>query len=539
MVFLGWFLYGLAAVAAYQIVKIGRRFARWYFSPLWKLPGPRRGFWLGTFVEVMKEPFMEPHFRWWDEAGPSREEVDMIHYTGLFGHSSVILLNADHAKQLLLADYRAPRYVKKFVNLEKLIGRGLVTLEGEDWHRHRRIIHPSFQVGFLKSSLSASVPQRVKTLVDCWKTAGPSRPIDVSAHFSMLTLDVLGDVAFAHDFGGTESIQKWAQAQQDGSSGEVPPVSDRLVKSMNASLRASPNRIIFNVLGLGFLDWEAGRTRATLNEAVDEVVQNARDRYIQRNGGVDHDGDGGKRNSKYSAKSLLELLLDAKDTEEGTSSTSTSSRTLNSMELRDEVKTFLIAGHETTSTWCYWSVFSLCRNPEVQERVYQDIIQHTVSNTDLDLDTIDKMSYLDALLKEVLRYYSPVGMIIRHTVQEETFSDTKIPPNTRLVIPPYLMHRSPRYWQNPEEFRPERWLGGDGAATTPYTHPYAYLPFSAGPRNCIGYRFATMEAKLILAPLIRTFRFELIPELRHKDFTLTSYITVKAKPTVQVNAKLR
>ena len=536
-----WLRNGLAAAVAYQLVKISRRFIRWYCTPLWKLPGPRRTFWLGTFVEVMKAPFMEPHFKWWDEAASpsqSREDVDMIHYTGFTGHSSVAILNADFVKQILVANYRAPRYAKKFFNIERLLGRGLVTLEGEDWHRHRRIIHPSFQAGFLKTSLSASVPQRVNTLIECWKKAGADRPINASSHFSMLTLDILGDVAYAHDFHGMQSVQDWVhQSHQEGKSiGDVPPVSDRLIKAMNASFRASPKRMLLGMLGLGFMDFESTRTRATLNEAVDEVVENARKRYDRRNAAIpSNDKDAGKSSSKYTAKSLLELLLNAKDTEPDQSSKTAPSRAFNSKELRDEVKTFLIAGHETTSTWCYWAVFCMCKHPEIQERLYQDIMKHCGSSDVMDLDTIERMSYFDAFLQEVLRYYSPVGMIIRHTVQEETYGETTIPPNTRLVIPTYLIHRSPRYWKNPDEFLPERWLDDE----TPYSHPYAYLPFSAGPRNCIGYRFATMEAKLILAPIIRAIRFELVPELRETEFSLTSYITVKAKPTVLVNAKPR
>lgn len=483
---------------------------------------------------------MECHFEWWEEAGGrhDQDDVDLIHYTGLFGGSSVMILNADYIKQLLLANYRTPRYIKKFFNLEKMLGKGLVTLEGEDWHRHRRIIHPSFQVGFLKANLDQHVPSRVRRLLECWKRAGSDRVIDVSSHFSMLTLDILGEIAFAHDFCGMNSIEAWAAESKadtttsNTSIDELPQVSDRLVQSMNASMKATPKRILLSVFGLDAFDQEAARTRKAMNDAVAQVVDDARLRYETRG----RSRTTSNSNGKYTAKSVLEVLLDANDAEakEG------GKGKLDNQELQDEVKTFLVAGHETTSTWCYWATYCLCQYPEIQERVFQDIIKHAPikeggNDEDIDIEIVEKMEYLDSFLKEVLRLYAPAGMILRHNVQEETFGDTVIPADTRIVVPIYLVHRSPRYWKNPDVFQPERWLGDE----PPYSNSYAFLPFSHGPRNCIGYRFATMEAKLIMAPILRRVRFELIPELRNSEFKLTSYITVKAKPSVKVNAKFR
>ncbi len=520
--------YILGAVVTYHLLQLGRKFIRWFTSPLHQLPGPKRSFLFGTFLEVLKSPFMERHFEWWNDAG----DVDLIHYAGLFGNSSVLILNADYIKQLLLANYRKPQYVKKFFVLERILGKGLVTLEGEDWHRHRRIMHPSFQVGFLKTNVDEHVPSRVRQLLKCWRTAGPNRVIELFSHFSMLTLDILGEIAFAHDFCGMQTIQEWATNNSDTAKAkidELPQISDRLIQALNASMRASSKRIVLSVFGLSLLDREAAQTRRVVNDAVAEVVDKARQRYEARGRATTN-----KSSGKYAAKSVLEALLDAKDAD-----SKDGKEALNDNELQDEVKTFLIAGHETTSTWCYWATFCLCKYPEIQDRVYEDIIKHaplqTMDKTNIDLETVEKMTYLDAFLKEVLRFYSPAGLIVRHNVQEETYGDTIIPANTRITVPIYLVHRSPRYWKNPDVFEPERWLGEE----LPYNHSYAFLPFSHGPRNCIGYRFATMEAKLIMASILQQVRFELIPELRDCKFTLTSYITVKAKPAVKVHAKFR
>lgn len=529
-------LLGAAIASGYQLLRVTRRFVRWSTSPLWKLPGPRnRSFFFGSFWEILQRPFMEPHKEWWESAG--KETTDLLHYTGWLGSSAVVILNADYAKQILGANNRTdnPPYIKIAPGLERLLGNGLVTLEGLDWHRHRRIIHPSFQVSFLRSNLDRTVPSRVDSVLQAWKKAGQHRSIDLSSHFSMLTLDILGEVAFAHDFRGMEAIREWAVKEakpcnENKPLDELPQVSDGLIRAMNNSMRASPSRILMGVLGMSFLDREATRTYDELNTAVQQVVTDARTRCNQKD-----------RNqndlppTKYAPKSVLEALLDAKDAEGQPGNKSR--KTLSNEELVAEVKTFLVAGHETTSTWCYWAVYCLCKYPEVQEKLYQEILEHSTDSRDsnIDLETVEQMPYLDAFLNEVLRLYSPVGMMVRYNNRQELFGKAKIPPRTRLVIPMHLLHRSPRYWRDPEDFRPERWMSQD----KPYSHPYAFLPFSHGPRNCIGYRFATMEAKLILAPMIRSVRFELTPELREAKFDLTSFVTVKAKPAVKVHAKFR
>lgn len=473
---------------------------------------------------------MDAHFEWWDEAG--KNDTDLIHYTQIFGGSSVLVLNADHVKRILLANYRQPRYAKNFSSLERILGKGLVTLEGEDWNHHRRIIHPSFQVGFLKSNLDSHVPSRVAKLLSCWKKAGPDRTIDVYSHFSMLTLDILGAIAFAHDFQGIQTVQHWSESKDEGDAESLPQVSDRLIRAMTRSMQASSKRILLSILGSNFLDREGARTRQATDDAVAEVITKARQRIDPRG------ASSSIKDGKYAAKSVLEALMNAKDTE-----SKDGKRVLEESELQAEVKTFIVAGHETTSTWCYWATYCLSRYPEIQERVYQDIIKHApleesdngINEDGIDLETVEKMKYFNAFLKEVLRLYAPVGMIIRYCTRDEDFDSVIIPRKTRLVVPIYLLHRSPRYWKDPDAFQPERWLGQEA----PFSHSHAYLPFSHGPRNCIGYRFATMEAKLIMAAIIQKVRFEFTPELRDTEFKLTSYVTVKAKPAVKVNAKFR
>jgi len=476
---------------------------------------------------------MEPQKRWWKEAG---EATPLIRYSQPIGSHSVVVLDADIVKDILFARYGTnPQYLKNLKGLIPLIGKGLVTLEGEDWQRHRRIIHPSFQPKFVKESLDLVVPRTVDKFITSWKKA-EGREIDVYTHLSNLTLDIIGKVAFAHNFNALDSVEKWAREDDDREDEHLAPVSDKLITAMNAMLKNTPRRILLIVLNLSVLDFATTRTSKLMDEAVEEVIDAARAKVQQKESA---EAVGTSDNMSHDPLSLLQRLFDAKDSDPARHSR----KSLNNCELRDEIKTFIMAGHETTSTWCYWAIFALCKYPDVQEKVYQDIKKHTCTdgsktnegNLDITVRMIEKMTYLDAFMKEVLRLFPPAGMIIRNTVEETTFNGAKIPARTRLMIPIHLLHRHPLYWKDPESFKPERWLKDEH----PASHRYAYLPFSDGPRNCIGSYFAEMEAKLLMAPLIREFLFQLAPTLLDTKFTFTTFITMKAKPALRVCVRCR
>ena len=137
--------------------------------------------------------------------------------------------------------------------------------------------------------------------------------------------------------------------------------------------------------------------------------------------------------------------------------------------------------------------------------------------------------------------YPPVGFITRRNPNEEMLGGYKIPPRTRLIISSFLLHRNPKYWSEPDMFSPERWIHKDDAEREEFNNKirFAYIPFSAGGRNCIGHLFATYEAKIILSNLIREFSFVIAPSQRETMHTLTSFVSMKAKPGLKICAKRR
>jgi cytochrome P450 len=216
---------------------------------------------------------------------------------------------------------------------------------------------------------------------------------------SALTLDVIGEVAFSHNFGALQALQDWAartasedegtqhSKQQQHHQHELAPISDPLIQALQESLKISGLVVVLAVLNLTwierYLNPKSGRTRKLLNEAVDNVIRNARAK--ETTGGPS--GDTKK-------KSLLQVLFQAKDT---ATQDGQDKKTLSDVELRDETKTFIVAGHETTSTWCYWAMYALAKFPDVQERLYEEVSKPALDTTStVTLEQVDTMPYLSA-----------------------------------------------------------------------------------------------------------------------------------------------
>ncbi|KAL7566300.1 hypothetical protein ACA910_013626 [Epithemia clementina (nom. ined.)] len=522
-----------ASASLVIVVVLLSLYVKWYFSPLRQLPGPsNRGSILGNFPEIRREPFMEPHKRWWKDAGM---DARAIHYTMSFWNPSLLVLDKDIIRTILTSPYgkEKTRFRKITRMLSDLLGDGLVTLQGPDWMRHRRMLQPSFSTSFLRDSLNQSVPSKVNRFVQCWERGTKlieDREIELNSHLSALTLDIIGDVAFSHNFNALDSLEEWSNDQyQNREQGDkdiqedddkLAAIGDPLVNHFTNTLRINYITIICSLTGLiyinRYINPQLRRGRYFLDKEVDRVVANAK-----------------KENTK--CKSILQLMLHAQDQE--TKDDSNNDR-LSDTELRDEVKTFIVAGHETTSTWIYWALYTMAIYPDVQTRLFEDVIKHAPAAVEeILMEQVEKMDYLNVFLLEVLRLYPPAGFFSRVNTHEENFDGIIIPAGTRISISPHLMHRHPKYWDDPEDFKPERWY--DNSDEELEHRRFAFLPFSTGGRGCIGQQFATMEAKLILAPLVRAFRVAIAPSQRSTEFKFATSVTMKTKPRLKICLKKR
>jgi cytochrome P450 len=198
--------------------------------------------------------------------------------------------------------------------------------------------------------------------------------------------------------------------------------------------------------------------------------------------------------------------------------------------IRDQLLTMLIAGHDTSTALLAWSLYLLGRHPEVLQRA-QDEVDRIMGRQPPDLDGVNQLKYLDGVIKEVLRLYPPIHIGNRRAAKELEFQGYRIPAGQRVVYSIYLTHRMPEYWPDPQRFDPMR-FEAEPSRLRPH---YAYLPFGGGPRNCIGFAFAQVEVKIVLARLLQKYCFELASDGVHAHMGAT----LEPRPGVMMYARPR
>ena len=226
----------------------------------------------------------------------------------------------------------------------------------------------------------------------------------------------------------------------------------------------------------------------------------------------------GRNNSHTERTDLLSMLLNAKDEDGG--------KGMSDDQIRDEVMTIFLAGHETTSTALSWVWYLLGTHPDIAERFYKEI-QETISHRKPEYSDYQNLVTTRNIIKETLRLYPPAWTFAREAKEDVTINDYFFPKGSLLCTLTFLVHRDAKYFKNPDEFRPDRWEG-DETANLP---KYAWFPFGGGNRMCIGEGFAWMEATMILATIASKFRLEL-----KKGFTTTMNpgFTLRPKDNLQM-----
>jgi len=215
-----------------------------------------------------------------------------------------------------------------------------------------------------------------------------------------------------------------------------------------------------------------------LDEIVDRIIR-------QRRASGEDTGD------------LLSMLMAARD-EDGSGMTD--------RQLRDEILTFLLAGHETTAVSLSWTWYLLSQHPDVEQKLHQELRQVLDGRTP-QLEDLSRLPYTDKVVKESMRLYPPAWSLARTVAKEIEIAGYRLPVGANVVMSPWILHRDPRFFEQPEQFNPGRWTP-DAAQHLP---KFAYFPFGGGPRLCIGASFAIMEANLLLATIAQRFQLRLVP----------------------------
>ncbi len=346
--------------------------------------------------------------------------------------------------------------------LKGLLGNGLLLSEGEFWLRQRRLMQPMFHreriAGFGRIMTGAA-----QKALESWQpAAAEGRVVDISREMMRLTLDVACRSLFSMDIMGKAS----AIARS------VDLVLEDFIFRFDhpfyppANVPTLRNR----------------RYRAAVAE-LDRIVYGM---IAARKGAVEQPGD------------LLSLLMEARDEETGEAMTD--------KQMRDELVTLLIAGHETTANALTWALYLLSTHPDVERRLHAEI-ETVLGGHAPEAADLPKLEYTRMVVDETMRLYPPAWITNRMTVADDAVCGYRIPKGATISICPYVTHRLPEFWENPEGFDPERFTLEKVKARP----MFAYFPFGGGPRMCIGKNFALTEAPLVLATILQRCRLDLCP----------------------------
>nr|XP_056711048.1 cytochrome P450 4V2 [Euleptes europaea] len=363
------------------------------------------------------------------------------------------------------------------------LGTGLLTSSGSKWRTRRKMLTPTFHFTILTDFLEV-MNEQANILVEKLEKHVDKEPFDCLLYMSLCTLDIICETAMGKKIG--------AQSNKESEYVQTVYRMSELVD------RRQKSPWLWNdYLYLLFKEGrEHHRRLKILHNFTDEVIaERAHEVEMKekhQNGTVGTDEPSGRK----MRRAFLDMLLNATDDD---------GKKFSYLDIREEVDTFMFEGHDTTAAALNWSVYLIASHPEVQRKIHHELDEvFGDSNRHVTSDDLKKLRYLECVIKETLRLFPSVPYFAR-TLQETChIRGFTLPKGTDVLIGPCVLHRDPNVFPEPEKFQPERFSMENSAGR----HPYAYLPFSAGPRNCIGQRFAQMEEKTVLATVLRNFWVE-------------------------------
>jgi cytochrome P450 len=385
-------------------------------------------------------------------------DVALIHVAGLPFYQ---LSNPEDIHAVLVTKSRD--FGKGALGAERrlLFGKGLATSEGDFWLRQRRLSQPAFHRERI-AAYGAVMAEHARRQVESWPVG---EAVDLHALIMRLALEIVSSVLFGANVAG--------KATEVGERLEV--LMRFFASQANFTLRLLPRRIRTP----GQIRFR--RAVADLDRIVYEIIAD------RRRSGKD-DGD------------LLATLLAARDDDDSQ---------MTDAQLRDEVMTLFLAGHETTALALSWTFALLAQHPEVEARLAGEL-EEALGDRPPEVTDVPRLPYAERVLKESMRLYPPAWILARQALRDVEIGGYTIPPKAFVTMSQWVMHRDRRYFSEPERFLPGRWED-DLEKRLP---KFVYFPFGGGQRVCIGSNFAMLEAILVLATIARRFRFALAPGYR-------------------------
>lgn len=411
---------------------------------------------------------------------------------------------------------RKAEYVEKVIgsskNMEKSriydfvkiwLGDGLLISNGEKWFKHRKIITPTFHFSILESFCEIFNEKSVVLVEKLNEKASTGETFNIQSYITNAALDIISEAAM----GISIDVQRQQKNEYVNSIYEIselilhrfvrPYLHPEFIYSRSAS-----GKRFYHCLKI-------------LHSFTKEVIENRKKtREENQRKGV----------TVTKRQAFLDLLLDANENK----------NLLTDQDIREEVDTFMFEGHDTTASGISWTLYMLGCYPDVQEKVYDEMISiFNGSDRPATLTDLNEMKYLERVIKESMRIFPPVPTLGRILSEDVQLDQYLIPKGTSVTIQVYYLHRDPRFFPEPERFDPDRFLPENLEGR----NPFAYIPFSAGSRNCIGQKFAMYEEKSVLSSIIRNFKLRSVEE--RKDLFLMRELILKSFSGMNVKLERR
>lgn len=447
-------------------------------------PSPRAHRLFGTAGRLRRDP-LGCLQEFVDEAGPA---VKYRFFAQFWGY---LFVHPDHYQHILQDNYK--NFTKlphpTFILLFPLVGKGLLSNDGESWLQQRRLAQPAFHRGQIQEMgqiMTAAAERRFSR----WEQAARAgQVVAFDRDIMELTLEIAGRTLFSVDL--------------TGEAREVGDVFGRL-NELFVKLAVSP--VSLYTMRVPF--WPTTRRVARDVGALDQLIYSMIDQ---------------RRASGTPGTDLMGMLLSARDADTGEG--------MDEKQLRDEVITLLIAGHETTTLLLTWFFYSLGRYPEIEAQV-QDEVDRTLNGRLPTVEDIPELVYTRQVIDETLRLYPPAYALSRYGNRADVVGGYSLPADAVMALCPFITHRLPEFWHQPMKFDPERFSPTNSADR----HRFAYIPFGAGPRQCIGESFALTESVLVAAAIAQRFRLRIPDNYTAK---LDPQITLHPKGGMPLQFELR
>lgn len=395
-------------------------------------------------------------------------------------------INKPEYIQQVLMDYRTYAKIWGYDKFQPIFGKGLLLSNGELWKQQRKLAQPAFHHQQIRK-FALMIAERCSRMLEDWKKYALSgQTFQLGEEIKGITMDVVSKTMFGTEASSQRQSINWAIDTLMGGTYER----------------------VFSLLGIvgEVLPTKKNRDFRKARQIMDKIIFS----IIQQ-----------RRNKAPEEHDLLSMYMQTIDEE--------SRQGMNNQQLRDEVMTIFAAGYETAAQSLSWIFYCLSKYPETQNRIRAEVLE-SLGDQAPTYEDLPQLKYTSMVVNEVLRLYPPSWIMARDVMEDVVLDQYKIKKGSIMVMSEYVLHRNPRYWENPEGFDPERF----NEANSHQRPKFSYLPFGQGPRQCIGMNLALMEIKIILSMVLQHYHVFLSPG--HK-VELDPVMTLRPKHGVSVSIK--